>query len=715
MKRKNIFSTLVLAALSVSAMAGVVHPAKMALPDDTTKVETNEVMVTVVTGSVELAPDSLKPVPVRPILTSNDSADVKANGSITGRVLDSKKEVAVNASVQLYSLPDSTLNDGKSVDEQGYFTFSAPAGDYYMLVSYIENKLPYMPITIFEGKNDTIQDLVFADRDIDAVEVTEAAQDKVKHLKVGETMTVTARDALIALYRKGFAEDRSREAYSKTLDTWKRAFCARPDRPLDLYIDGIGILNATISADTAQQNYNRIGLLNEMLMDVYELAVINIDDLNNQLDKERSDTLTVAKLRAQQLEYLRANWQMDTVLRSPIAAKGNRIYKSNERNWYSYTVTDGKKDSINWNNELFKDDEMNSKIYYMCREILKSEDLDIDMIDIDRFAQAMFYKFRKDSARVGLAEAKNIYFADTALTRSKARAVLAAIGPDETVGTGNNARSKKGYFTEVYEKGINRRFSEMDTWTIDGRDVARLVENFKKRLDSEGPEFIDQILSNPVLATNRDNIEAMTFYYDVLKRKNEVQPTYERIVNIVNRAQRLEKYSDVINYSEKMFKSPEFLDESDYTQARMYIRMVQTYEKIKGSTAQRYPYIQKAMLACPEYPEPYYYLANMIQSVNLGKQRALLKRFIFCIAYDQFEIARQKLAALEAMGDTEVKSNLTMDALQKSLAGCKRNFPIKDDVFMEGASIGMEAGKPYTLSLPFGKYTSIVRTQERSE
>lgn len=244
----------------------------------------------------------------------------------------------------------------------------------------------------------------------------------------------------------------------------------------------------------------------------------------------------------------------------------------------------------------------------------------------------------------------------------------------------------------------------------------QLVANFKKRLESEGESVIDEILSNTALATNRNNTEAMTFYYEILRVKNEAEPTYERIVDIISRAQRLELYGEVISYSQKMFAFPEFKNESGYQQARMYLRVVQSYEKLKGSTSQRYPYLQKAMLACPDYPEPYFYLANMIQGVNLGKQRAIVKRFIFCIAYDQFEIAKQKLLELEAKGDeTDVKSNLTIDIIQKAQARCKSYFPYRDDVFVEGPTIGMSDGKPYTLPLPFGKFTSIVRTQERTE
>ena len=727
MKKKNIFASLAVAFFCSSAAWGTTlsatecYSSRITLPDDTAKVEVGSITTQVVTEPVTAVSDSLNSAmqPQKIMLTEGSdtvSAQTKQFGTVTGFVADSKEEPLVNVTLQFFSLPDTTFAKGINSDTIGRYSIDLAGGNYLLRPSYLEETLEDIPVTVENGKSIEIDKIVFGNVMLTQTVVTADSTNHIKRLIVREPMTVEARDALIALYQKGIVEDVSPEAYSKIYDIWRKAFCARADRPIALYLDGVGILNATISADTAQARYDRIKLLNEELMDLFELAVINMDDLNNQLDKEHSDTLTVARLRAQQLEYLRANWQMDTVFNSPISAKGNRVYKNGERNWYSYIEKDGVRDSINWNNELFKDDVQNTRIYYMARAIVESEDLDVDMKDIDNFAQAMFYKFRKDSARVGMNETKRIYFADTTLARSKARSILAAISPDETIGTGSNVRSKKDYFAEMYQKGISRRFSEMDTWTIDGKDVEKLVANFKKRLDSEGPEFIDQILSNPVLATNRDNVEAMTFYFEVLRTKNEAEPTYARTLDIVNRAQRLELHNEVISYSQKMFAFPEFLDESDYQQARMYVRVVQSYEKIKGSTSQRYPYLQKAMLACPDYPEPYFYLANMIQGVNLGKQRAIVKRFIFCIAYDQFEIARQKLLALEAMGeDADVKSNLTVDIIQKAQARCKGYFPYRDDVFSEGPAIGMTAGKPYTLPLPFGKFTSIVRTQERTD
>lgn len=724
MKKINIVASLAVAFFCSSAvwattLSGIkYHSSEITLPEDTATVGIS-ITTEVVTEGVKAVSDSLNAAmqPEKRLFTEgNDtvSTTAKKNGTVTGFVCDSKEIPLVNVSLRFFSLPDTTFAQGVNSDTIGRFSADLAAGNYLLRPSYLEDVLEDITVVVENGKTIEVDKILFGNVMLNQTVVTADSTNRVKYLLVREPMTIEARDALIALYQRCIVEDHSPEAYSEAYSIWRKAFCARADRPLELYLDGVGIINATISADTAQARYDRIKQLNEELMDIYELAVINMADLNNQLDKEKSDTLTVARLRAQQLEYLRANWQMDTVFNSPITKNGNRVYKSSERNWYSYIYDNGiKVDSINWNNELFKGDDLNSRTYFIARDIMKSEDLDVEMIEVVHFATAMFYKFRKDSARVGMEETKRIYLADTALARSKARQILAVTNPDELVG--NTGTKRLDYYASQF-RSVDRRFSEMDSWIIDGRDIEKLVANYRERWNKQGDDFIDQILSNSTIRTNRDNLAAMQLYYEALKNKNESDPSYDKIVDIINRAQRLELWSDVINYSQKMFVEPEFFDESDYQQARMYVRVVQAYEKIKGSTAQRYPYLQKAMQACPEYPEPYYYLANMIQGVNLGKQRAIVKRFIFCIAYDQFEIARQKLLALQAMGDdTDVKSNLTVDVLQKAQARCKGYFPYRDDVFSEGPAIKMTAGQPYTLSLPFGKFTSVVRTQERTD
>ena len=596
------------------------------------------------------------------------------------------------AELEICTVPD-TQKVKKVIysDNDGNFSDSLLLGNYILRPKYLDYELDEIKVTV---SNEDVN--------LDTIVV-----DNIKHLRIGEIMNIKSRDAMISLYKQKIGKDISAENYSRVYGDWREAFCARPDRYLVQYLDGITILNACIAADTIQKRYDRIKLYTEELMDLFELAIINIDSLNAQIAGE--DTLTIAKLRAQQIEYFRTNWQMDTVFRSPVADNNNRKLVNNT-NWISYIEQNGQKDSIKWDEELFRDKTMNVRLYNMSRDIVTSDDDFVEMKDVDVYTQAMFFKFRMDSARVGLQGAKSAFYADTTLTLEKARRVLAALTPEQM-------QAIRGINAVNFQRAINERFSFMSAWVVDEGDVDRLVEIYRRRWNTEGDDIVDVILGNKTFATSRDNAAAMELYYDALKNKNEREPSFDLMSNIINRALRLKKYNDVVNYTQKASVEPEFFDLSGYEQASMYVRAARVLEEMKGSTQQRYPWLKKAMQACPEYPDPYYYLARMIQNINLGNVNPLLKRFKFCVAYEQFEIAKQKFLAIEAMGDnTEVKSNLTVDNIKQNQANCSANFPLIDDVFMQGDNLKMKVGKPYTIKLPFGAvFTAIVRTQERTD
>lgn len=596
-----------------------------------------------------------------------------------------------NAELHIYGMPD-TLKPLKVLysDVNGNFTDSLLVGNYLIRPIYLDFKVDDINLAIANE-----------DVDLDTIVVN-----NIRHLNLGELMTLKSRDALISLYKRGIGTDLSPENYSQAYEHWKRSFCARPDRYLVQYLDGIAILNASITADTIQKRYDRLGRYNEELMDLFELAIINIDSLNSQI--AGNDTLTVAKLRAQQLEYLRANWQLDTMYRRPALPKDRTIYKNGS--WYTYYEVDGKEDSIIWDNELFANDAMNDVIYNMARDIVEAEDLDVEMKDIDVLAKTMFYKFSQDTARVKLAGAREIYATDTLLVLEKARDVFAAISPDDM-------KAAKGLNAVNFQRGINTRFSEMASWVVDAGDIERLAQVYRNRWNTEGDAVIDQILANRALATNRDNVSAMELYYNALKSKNEKEPTYERLLNVVNRAISMKRYNDVINYCMQLFVEPEFFEETPYRQATMYLRVVDAYTSIGGSMRQKYPYIEKAINACPEYSDAYYYKANLVYSAS---KRAGLS---FCVAYDLYVEAKQKRVAL---GDnSEIKTVYSAEKIQEQMNLCVRYFPEYMDEHQRGtfgsgdnvSNIGgykVHAGIRRKIDIPgIGSFNPVVRAIER--
>ena len=68
------------------------------------------------------------------------------NITVSGRVVEDTKEPAIQATVQLLTLPDSAQAAGTATTAQGYFTLpKVSAGKYVLKVSYIGFKNQYLP------------------------------------------------------------------------------------------------------------------------------------------------------------------------------------------------------------------------------------------------------------------------------------------------------------------------------------------------------------------------------------------------------------------------------------------------------------------------------------------------------------------------------------------------------------------------------------------
>ena len=69
--------------------------------------------------------------------------------TVSGRVVEDTGEPAVQATVQLLSLPDSTFTTGIASNEKGYFSLPrVKAGKYVLKVSYIGFKNKLIPLQL---------------------------------------------------------------------------------------------------------------------------------------------------------------------------------------------------------------------------------------------------------------------------------------------------------------------------------------------------------------------------------------------------------------------------------------------------------------------------------------------------------------------------------------------------------------------------------------
>lgn len=88
------------------------------------------------------------------MLTCAAALFAQKNGTITGTVIDKESsEPLQNATLQLYSLPDSVFKVGTASDYDGKFSLSASAAEYYLKVSFVGYVVNERNIKVIKGKN----------------------------------------------------------------------------------------------------------------------------------------------------------------------------------------------------------------------------------------------------------------------------------------------------------------------------------------------------------------------------------------------------------------------------------------------------------------------------------------------------------------------------------------------------------------------------------
>lgn len=492
---------------------------------------------------------------------------------------------------------------------------------------------------------------------------------------------------LVSYYKSIISADNSGETYAKAYTPWKEAFVADEDRSLELFVDGIGIIVGNLKNDTTMRRYDRIGRWRGEMMELYDIAVKDIDRLNGTIDTEKTKGgLTLAKLRAQQLRYYREFWELDSICNS----SHHNVF--NEEN------------AKYWEDVMFKDSMQVKILYPLYKDIVMSDDADVDMAAVAHFSKLLYFKITDDLA-YGKAYAKDNYMSDRELTVSKGEEILSATKPDDKM---SNGMPRLEYYRGLMGT-VMSALNESDSRFIDGDDYAGLEKHFQARIaNKEGDKVWEDILNSTLARSDSSEL-----YWQALANKYISEPSYDTALKIAERSRgKLKKYGDAIKYLKLAMEYPEFEQEEPFVKAQTCVKLVQTQEKLKVPAMERYEWLSKAIGYCPDYPEPYYYIAGLIENVNLGKANKLYKHFLFCIAYDKYEEAMEKVVKLKKSGDTKIDSRLTSDMIKKRQNYCAENFPSVNDVFMGGESVGMKKGEPFTLPLPFGKFTSIVRTSE---
>ncbi len=518
---------------------------------------------------------------------------------------------------------------------------------------------------------------------------------------------------LKAFYKKNITDGlKDSAAYEKAFTPWMEAFNGMSDRTLDMYIDGVGILVTKIKGDTTRADYESMRVDREILMELYEHAILDIHKINSQIDRSRStDTLTIPKLRAQQISYYTNLWYADSA------------YNRSHHKFIDQTAAkdEAMKDSAKantayWKEVMFKDSIECYRLYRMYKDICYGGDVDINPAHMSDFVAVCNAKTWHDINRYCIqvdSTTKNYY---------NLPALEAIVQKDHEQAL---ALMEKIAFAAVTDR--EKSNEELRRATID-KDFKGIYEAFKKRessrpmneeemqkhfeeleiyyndlIASGDADVWDKILDSDLRRNQKSDV-----YLNALRTKydnfDEAYWTFDVAKDIARRALSQEKYGDAIKYYEECKMHEEFFNCSNYEQSEIYFRIALiTYTSINakkgGRISDMYKNVIEAINACPEYPDPYFLYGQvaMMQNGRLSdKARNTIDgRFLFCVAYDKFATGLSKLRELPA--DSEMRTAFKEEQYQKSMAAAQRNWPTQTMLFSAGRQ--GEVGKAKNVSL----------------
>lgn len=488
------------------------------------------------------------------------------------------------------------------------------------------------------------------------------------------------------LYKKIMAEHNGAlNAY----DAWKIAFNSTQDRTLDMYIDGATMILSRYCADTLNKRYDRLSEHRDELMELYDLAIFNLDVLNSQLDTTRSkDTLSVAKFRSRQLKYYRDITMLDS------------IYNGDSTNMLlpRDTLT------IRMNNDI---DHVRF-MYPRYKEIVTSTDMNIDMLDVAQFMILADSRIVRDRS-VGLSQEvrKANFEQDRDLVRQRYADLIAYIEDPASivykddlysvrdgVTVGRWFKSQKIPIDEAIIKGEGR--------FIDGSNPEALENYWAEKFKKDGK--YDDVINSPLVTYKKSET-----YIQALRLKFDVEPSFELAKQISERSllkaeQRNLKdvnFKDAISYLERSFKFPEFSKQSSFAQAQMYVSMMKL-QLVAKRTQSAKNYLSKAKKACSAYPDVYYYEASLLSERNFGNSE-FVTGIKFCAVYDLYALCLKKFKELKANPGSEIKTSLEEEDIKTQMQWCEQNFMSQGEAFANGI---YESGKRQT---KIGEYNTVIR------
>ena len=463
-------------------------------------------------------------------------------------------------------------------------------------------------------------------------------------------------------------------------DGWKIAFNSTNERTLDMYVDGVTMILSKVCADTINNRYDGLSSHLDELMELYDLAVYNVDALNAQLKAtDNKDTLSIAKLRGRQLRYYRDIVLLDSLHNSD-----------------STHITEE-----DWKVRINNDIKHVRFLYPRYKEIVASTDMNIDMADVAQFAILADSRIVRDK-ETGLDQAtrKANFEQDCELVRNRVDDLMASINDPTAILAYDGFYSMSGRDTITVGRWFNSLLKPIDVALragegrfIDASDFEALENYWAEKFRTEGD--YDEVINSPLEKHKKSET-----YIQALRLKYDVEPTFELARKISARSYdkaeahnvKDKNFADAITYLDRAFKFPEFKSQTPFAQARLYLNMAR-YQNEANRRNGTITYLDKAKSVCPDYPEIYFLEADWVSKAKLGNNK-FLNGVKFCAVYDLYAKALAKIKELASKPDSEIKTNLSENDVKDMMAWCEAYFPDAAEAFMQG----WKEGEVYPLS-----------------
>ena len=521
-------------------------------------------------------------------------------------------------------------------------------------------------------------------------------------------------EGFIALYKKNLA-NKTLESFEAAYLPWKGAFDGCSRRTLDMYMDGIGIILNLVRKDTLEHKYDKLTERREQLMELYDLAVDNLDELNSQIDRKRTpDTLSVAKLRAAQVRKYRECWILDSIFNGNDTLH-NKYTKDNAEYW-AEKLRGSDSASLDTKYRYYKDIVFSSdnNIYdyntfaYFSKYLLRYASREVKRLQADSTKAASAYimthlKPEFDS----IIEYTKKRFAEYEEVRKKV----------ENTNFENMQKVAEGIETASYN--ITRGFSNTTRGPV---DIDKLAEPYIARKEELGggfnKEFAAEVKEESRLLKHWIYLEALQWWY------NNEEATFDLAEEIVKSARAQKNYNVAAQYYEKMANDPmlfmEFDELNNVEKSEIHYMAALCYnvDNKDKNTAAKIDNLVEAIKITPQYYMAYQLMGeimyNYAPKVNLPNwPKEIAGRVAYYHAYDKFNEALK--AYKEVSANPEIYEGIKLNPedekrIKEYISSSYSRFLTKIQLHERGMSNWAGKSIPLSFVSKKNKFMAIIRT-----